>query len=73
MPFVEINMLKGVFTQAQKEEMITKVTDATVSVEGENMRSVTWVVIREIESGEWALGGKILRAEEVKAAAAGKK
>jgi 4-oxalocrotonate tautomerase len=70
MPFVEINAIKGVFTQAQKEEMIKKVTDAMVSVEGEKMRSVTWVVIREIESGDWAIGGKILHTDEVKALSA---
>jgi 4-oxalocrotonate tautomerase len=73
MPFVEINTIKGVFNKAQKEEMIKKVTEAMVSVEGEAMRPVTWVAIREIESGEWAVGGKLLTAEDVKAmATAGK-
>ena len=73
MPFVEINTIKGVFSKAQKEEMIKKVTDAMVSVEGENMRAVTWVLIREVESGEWAIGGKPLHAEEIKAMAGAKK
>lgn len=73
MPFVEINTIKGVFSQTQKQEMIKKVTDAMVSVEGENMRSVTWVVVREIESGDWAIGGEILRADQVKAMAAERK
>jgi 4-oxalocrotonate tautomerase len=73
MPLVEINTIKGVFNKTQKEEMIKKVTDAMVSVEGENMRPVTWVVIREIESGEWGIGGKPLHIEDIKAMAAAKK
>jgi len=42
-----------------------------VSIEGENMRSVTWVVIEEVASGGWGIGGKALRTEDVKALAAG--
>ena len=32
--------------------MISKVTDAMVQVEGENMRFVTWVRVQEIEDGQ---------------------
>jgi 4-oxalocrotonate tautomerase len=42
-----------------------------VSIEGENMRSVTWVVVEEVASGDWAIGGKPLSTEDVKALAAG--
>jgi len=69
MPFVEIQVIKGVFSRAQKQEMITKVTDAIVSVEGEQMRNVTHVVISEIESGDWGIGGKAYTVEDVKALA----
>lgn len=72
MPFVEINVLKDVFTQTQKQEMIKKVTDAMVSIEGEPMRSVTWVVVKEIESGEWGIGGRAITVEDVKAMARAK-
>jgi 4-oxalocrotonate tautomerase len=33
-----------------------------VSIEGENMRQVTWVVIDEVKSGDWGIGGKGLTA-----------
>jgi 4-oxalocrotonate tautomerase len=69
MPFVEIQVIKGVFSPAQKREMITKVTDAMLSVEGEQMRPVTHVVVNEIESGDWGIGGKVYSAEDVKALA----
>ena len=72
MPLVDIQVIKGVFSPEQKKNMIAKVTDAVVSVEGEPMRGVTWVRVQEIESGEWAIGGKPLTAADVKALAAGK-
>ena len=70
MPLVDIQVIKGVFTPEQKTTMIKNVTDAMVAVEGENMRPVTWVRVQEIESGQWAVGGKALTAEDVKALAA---
>lgn len=72
MPLLNVRLIEGVFTSAQKQEMIRKLTDAMVSIEGENMRQVTWVVIDEVKSGEWGLGGKCLTTSDVKALAAGK-
>ena len=43
MPLVDIQVIAGVFDDAQKRTMIERVTDAMVSVEGEVMRGVTWV------------------------------
>ena len=42
MPLVDIHVIKGVFSAEQKASMISKVTEAMVSVEGENLRGVTW-------------------------------
>jgi 4-oxalocrotonate tautomerase len=72
MPLVTIDVIKDVFTPSQKRELIAKVTDAMIQVEGENMRPVTWVRINEFEGGDWAIGGKALRASDVHALAAGK-
>jgi len=72
MPLVDIQVIKGVFTLEQKTTMISKVTDAMVQVEGENMRPVTWVRVQEIEDGQWAIGGNPLTASAVKAMAAAK-
>jgi 4-oxalocrotonate tautomerase len=73
MPLIQVKLIEGVFTPAQKSQMIAKLTDAMVSIEGENMRSVTWVVIEEARSGEWGIGGQALTTEAVHALAAGKK
>jgi 4-oxalocrotonate tautomerase len=51
--------------------MIRKLTDAMVSIEGESMRSVTSVVVEEVKSGDWGIGGKPLTTADVKALAAG--
>jgi 4-oxalocrotonate tautomerase len=72
MPLVTIDVIKDVFTSAQKKELIARVTEAMIAVEGENMRPVTWVRINEVEEGDWAIGGKALRAADVQALAAGK-
>jgi 4-oxalocrotonate tautomerase len=65
-------LIEEVFTAAQKKEIITKLTDAMVAVEGENMRSVTWVIIEDVRSGEWGIGGQALTTDQVRAIAAGK-
>lgn len=72
MPLVTIDVIKNVFTPSQKEELIEKVTNAMVEVEGENLRPVTWVRINEFEGGDWAIGGQCLAATDVQAMAKGK-
>ncbi|MES2369726.1 MAG: 4-oxalocrotonate tautomerase family protein [Pseudomonadota bacterium] len=72
MPFINIKIIEGVFTDAQKQEIIKKMTDTMVSIEGENMRGVTWTVLEEVKSGDWGIGGKGLTTEDVKSLAAGK-
>ena len=71
MPFVNVKLIEGVFSSDQKADMIAKLTDTMVSIEGENMRPVTWVVIEEVASGEWGIGGNSLSTADVKALAAG--
>jgi 4-oxalocrotonate tautomerase len=72
MPLLNVKLIEGVFSSAQKQEMIRKLTDAMVAIEGEAMRPVTWVVIEEVKSGEWGIGGRGLTTSDVKALAAGK-
>ncbi|MFO1464867.1 MAG: tautomerase family protein [Steroidobacteraceae bacterium] len=72
MPLVTIDVIKDVFTPTQKMELIAKVTEAMIAVEGEKMRPVTWVRISEFESGDWAIGGKALKASDVHSLGSGK-
>jgi 4-oxalocrotonate tautomerase len=73
MPLLNVKLIEGVFSDAQKQEMIRKLTHTMVSIEGENMRGVTWVVIEEVKSGDWGIGGNPLTTGDVKALADGKK
>jgi 4-oxalocrotonate tautomerase len=72
MPLVNVKVIEGVFDENQKRAIVEKLTDAMVAVEGENLRPVTWVVIEEVRGGDWAIGGKLLAARDVKALAAGR-
>lgn len=69
MPLINVKLIEGVFSPQQKAQIIRKLTDAMVEVEGEAMRPVTWTVIEEVRSGDWAIGGKPLSTADVKALA----
>jgi 4-oxalocrotonate tautomerase len=65
MPLVDIQLPEGAFTQDQKAEMITKVTDVMVGIEGEALRGATWVRVLEVPSGQSAIGGKPLNVDAI--------
>ena len=71
-PLIQVRVIKDVFTKEQKHQMISKLTDAMVSIEGESMRGVTWCVVEEVESGDWGIGGNALTTADVHALARGK-
>jgi 4-oxalocrotonate tautomerase len=73
MPLIQVKMIEKVFTSAQKKELITKLTDTVVAMEGESIRPYTVVLLEDIRSGEWGVGGHGLTTEDVHALAAGKK
>ncbi|WAC07148.1 MAG: 4-oxalocrotonate tautomerase family protein [Thermodesulfobacteriota bacterium] len=66
MPLVTIKVIEGVFSGDEKQRMIEKVTEAMVTLEGENLREKTVVIIEEIKSGDWGMGGKTLSTDDVK-------
>ena len=71
MPLIQVKLIEGVFSDDQKGEIIRRLTDTMVAIEGENLRPVTWVVVEEVKSGDWGIGGSCLTAGDVKAMAAG--
>ena len=58
MPITTIKIIEDIFTDEQKAQMIYEVTEAMVRVTGEEKRSGNWVLIEEVKSGDWAIGGK---------------
>lgn len=66
MPLVQIRGVGGYLTLAQKQEMIRKVTDAVLSVEGEGLRQVTWVTIEDVPPAAWGVGGHPVTADDLR-------
>jgi 4-oxalocrotonate tautomerase len=66
MPHVQVKLIENVFTPEQKQEMVTKLTETMVEIEGEALRPVTHVTIEEIKSGDWGIGGKAMTTQDVK-------
>jgi 4-oxalocrotonate tautomerase len=73
MPLIEVKVLENVFSIDQKKEMIAKLTDTMIELEGEHMRAVTLVTVEEVASGSWGFGGNALTSEDVAALKAGAK
>jgi 4-oxalocrotonate tautomerase len=65
MPLVNVRVIEGVFTSEQKQEMIRQLTETMVEIEGENLRPVTWVIVEEVKSGDWGIGGNGLSTADV--------
>ncbi|MBI2516483.1 MAG: 4-oxalocrotonate tautomerase family protein [Opitutae bacterium] len=71
MPLVQIKGVGDYLTLQQKQEIIRKVTDAVVSVEGEGLRPVTWVIVEEVTPGAWGVGGQPVSADMLRQMAKG--
>jgi 4-oxalocrotonate tautomerase len=71
MPLVQIKGISGYLSLEQKQEIIRKVTDAVVSVEGEGLRPVTWVIVEDVPSGAWGVGGNPVTTDDLRSMAKG--
>jgi 4-oxalocrotonate tautomerase len=66
MPLVQIKGVGGYLSAGQKQELIRRVTDAVVSVEGEGLRPVTWVIVDDVPPGAWGVGGSPVSADDLR-------
>jgi 4-oxalocrotonate tautomerase len=71
MPLIHVKLIENVFSPDEKRQMIERLTDAMVEIEGEDMRGVTWVTLEEVASGDWGMGGNPVTTGDVKAIRAG--
>lgn len=67
MPLANIKVIEGVFSHAEKRQLIEKVTEALIAVEGEGLRENTVVILEETRSADWGVGGRLLTTEDVTA------
>jgi 4-oxalocrotonate tautomerase len=68
---IQVKVVEGVFTAQQKQELIERLTDALVSIEGEHVRRATWCIIEEIPNGDWGIAGRTVTADDMRALASG--
>lgn len=66
MPLVQIKGVAGYLTPKQKKELIERVTDAVVAVEGEHLRAVTWVLVEDVPTGAWGVAGQSVTADDLR-------
>jgi 4-oxalocrotonate tautomerase len=70
MPLVQIKGIEGYPSLEQKQELIRRVTEAVVAVEGEGVRPVTWVIVEDVPSGAWGVAGQSATTESLRRMAA---
>lgn len=66
MPFANIAVVEGVFSPAEKQQLMTRVAEALISIEGEGLREKTVVILTEVKSGDWCVGGQALTTNEIR-------
>ncbi|WP_440948609.1 tautomerase family protein [Methanosarcina sp. T3] len=67
MPYVDIKIIEGTFSEDEIKKLIKDMTDVVVSFMGENLRSYTLVTVQEVKSGSWGVGGQAIGLGEVRA------
>jgi len=65
MPFVEVKSIRGVFSTEEKAQIIKEVTSVFARMKGDGFAAGTWVVINELDDGNWGEGGAVLKAKHV--------
>jgi 4-oxalocrotonate tautomerase len=65
MPFIEVKIIEGVLSTEEKSEVIEEITGVFARMKGDDFAAGTWVVINELDDGNWGEGGSVLGAEQV--------
>jgi len=67
MPLITIKIFEEELSDSQAKDLIHQVTEAVIPFVGEKLRDNTWVLIEEIASGSWGIGGKAFGLKAVRA------
>ena len=65
MPFVEVKSIRGVFSSEEKTRVIEDVTNVFAKMKSDKFAQGTWVVINELDDGNWGEGGSVLYSDHV--------
>lgn len=58
MPLVDVKVMEKVLSAEQKQSIAEGITQVFADVVGEPVRPATWVVIQDVTSGQWTMGGE---------------
>jgi 4-oxalocrotonate tautomerase len=71
MPFVNVKAVRGVMSDEERRRLIARLTDVMVEVfarGNEELRPHVWVVVDEVEPGQWGAGGETVDLAAVRRA-----
>jgi 4-oxalocrotonate tautomerase len=71
MPLIRATLVENAITPEQKQELISRITDAVATVYGDHMRPNIWVIIEEIKSGQFGAAGQGITTEQMRELIAG--
>lgn len=57
MPFIHVRAMEGAWSPKQRRELVRRITEAVVDIQGEGLRPSTLVLWDDIKSGQYAIGG----------------
>ena len=60
MPLIRVKLIEGAVAAEKKRKLITELTNSFVSVIGEDIRPITWVILEEVKNGDWGMGGSLV-------------
>lgn len=66
MALVQVRLIEKALTSQEKERLIAGITDATAAVVGQDVRQYIWVLVEELSSGDWGMGGTPITTEVVR-------
>jgi 4-oxalocrotonate tautomerase len=72
MPLITVKVFQGELTQQQTADVIQGITETVIRYVGERLREATWVLVEEVKSGAWGIGGKPIGLPELRAIQAGR-
>jgi len=71
MPFVEVKTIRGVFSTEEKSQIIEGITGVFARMKSAEFEAGTWVVVNELDDGNWGEGGAVLNADHVPESSSG--
>ena len=60
MPIITVKVFEVELTKNRTAETIADITEAVIPCVGEAVRANTWVLVEEVKSGSWGIGGRAL-------------